>query len=389
MAAVKPTFDEDEEFEGFGDEEPKKEAPSQPKPAESAQNVEEKTDTAEKTGKKEKQKDRKEKKAKKDKAKKPETKPEGNSKPQEPSTNVFKLLEEDAQEEETDVSAWEELDLSPDTLSALSKMGFAKPTLIQSAAIPEILAGHDVVGKASTGSGKTLAFGIPILESWIERYGELDEAALKESRPPTALILSPTRELAHQLTEHITALCKGLPNSPYIAAVTGGLSVQKQQRQLAKADVVIGTPGRLWEVMSSSIELTAAFKQIKFLVIDEADRLLTEGHFKEAEEIINSLDRQQDAEDDDENIPERQTLVFSATFHKGLQQKLAGKGKNGLMDDGESMEYLLKKLNFREDKPKFVDVNPVSQMADKLKEGMVECAGTEKVLELSFLQFPC
>lgn len=386
---MKPTFDEDEEFEGFGDEEPKKEAPSQPKPAESAQNVEEKTDTAEKTGKKEKQKDRKEKKAKKDKAKKPETKPEGNSKPQEPSTNVFKLLEEDAQEEETDVSAWEELDLSPDTLSALSKMGFAKPTLIQSAAIPEILAGHDVVGKASTGSGKTLAFGIPILESWIERYGELDEAALKESRPPTALILSPTRELAHQLTEHITALCKGLPNSPYIAAVTGGLSVQKQQRQLAKADVVIGTPGRLWEVMSSSIELTAAFKQIKFLVIDEADRLLTEGHFKEAEEIINSLDRQQDAEDDDENIPERQTLVFSATFHKGLQQKLAGKGKNGLMDDGESMEYLLKKLNFREDKPKFVDVNPVSQMADKLKEGMVECAGTEKVLELSFLQFPC
>ncbi|KAH6713877.1 ATP-dependent RNA helicase MAK5 [Leptodontidium sp. 2 PMI_412] len=382
VAAVKPTFDEDEEFEGFGDEEPKKEAPSQPKPAESAQNVEEKTDTAEKTGKKEKQKDRKEKKAKKDKAKKPETKPEGNSKPQEPSTNVFKLLEEDAQEEETDVSAWEELDLSPDTLSALSKMGFAKPTLIQSAAIPEILAGHDVVGKASTGSGKTLAFGIPILESWIERYGELDEAALKESRPPTALILSPTRELAHQLTEHITALCKGLPNSPYIAAVTGGLSVQKQQRQLAKADVVIGTPGRLWEVMSSSIELTAAFKQIKFLVIDEADRLLTEGHFKEAEEIINSLDRQQDAEDDDENIPERQTLVFSATFHKGLQQKLAGKGKNGLMDDGESMEYLLKKLNFREDKPKFVDVNPVSQMADKLKEGMVECAGTEKDLYL-------
>lgn len=261
-------------------------------------------------------------------------------------------------------------------------MGFGKPTLIQSAAIPEILAGHDVVGKASTGSGKTLAFGIPILESWIERYGELDEAALKETRPPTALILSPTRELAHQLTEHITALCKHLPNAPYITAVTGGLSVQKQQRQLVKADVIIGTPGRLWEVMSSSIELTAAFKQIKFLVIDEADRLLTEGHFKEAEEIINSLDRQQDAEEGDENIPERQTLVFSATFHKGLQQKLAGKGKNGLMDDGESMEYLLKKLNFREEKPKFVDVNPVSQMADKLKEGMVECAGTEKVRSL-------
>ncbi|KAK6586878.1 hypothetical protein PZA11_000168 [Diplocarpon coronariae] len=336
--------------------------------------------------KKETQKDRKEKKAKRDKKeKRNKTELEAKDKldqPKEPEANIFKLLENDAAEEETDVSAWAELDLCSDTLSALSRMGFAKPTLIQSSAIPEIMAGHDVVGKASTGSGKTLAFGIPILESWIGAYGDLEEDELKAARPPTALILSPTRELAHQLTEHITALCKGLSNAPYIAAVTGGLSVQKQQRQLAKADVVIGTPGRLWEVMSSSTELTASFKQIKFLVIDEADRLLTEGHYKEAEDIIGSLDRQQDADEGDENIPTRQTLVFSATFHKGLQQKLAGKGKQGLTDDSESMEYLLKKLNFREDKPKFVDVNPVSQMAEGLKEGMVECAGTEKDLYL-------
>ncbi len=382
MSAAKPTFQEDEEFEGFEDEAPVKvvlEAHPEVKIVRPAQVADKKKD------KKEKQKERKEKKAKKDKAKKPdgqkpEIKEDDTPKSKELETNVFKLLEDDAVDADgTDVSAWEELDLSPDTLSALSKMGFSKPTLIQSAAIPEIMAGHDVVGKASTGSGKTLAFGIPILESWIEAYGELEEEQLKETRPPTALILSPTRELAHQLTEHIITLCKGLSNAPYVAAVTGGLSVQKQQRQLAKADVVIGTPGRLWEVMSSSIELTASFKQIKFLVIDEADRLLTEGHFKEAEEIISSLDRQQDAEEDDEVVPRRQTLVFSATFHKGLQQKLTGKGKQGLMDDSESMEYLLKKLNFREDKPKFVDVNPVSQMADKLKEGMVECAGTEKV----------
>lgn len=297
--------------------------------------------------------------------------------------NVFKLLQEDAAEEETDVSAWAELDLSSNTLTALSKLGFSKPTPIQSESIPEILAGHDVVGKASTGSGKTLAFGIPILETWLEAYGELDEEEYKTPRPPTALILSPTRELAHQLTEHIRALCAGVPYAPYVAAVTGGLSVQKQQRQLLKADIIIGTPGRLWEVMSSSIALSDSFKQIKYLVVDEADRLLTEGHFKEATEILGALDRQQDAEEDEEeNIPTRQTLVFSATFHQGLQQKLTGKGKQGLMDDNESMEYLLKKLNFREDKPKFVDVNPVSQMAEGLKEGMVECAGTEKDLYL-------
>jgi len=324
----------------------------------------------------------KEKKAKKQRVKKDKT---AEKEPQMDSedlkVNVFKALMEDAAEEETDVSGWEELDLSSNTLSALSNLGFAKPTPIQSAAIPEILAGHDVVGKASTGSGKTLAFGIPILESWLEVYGELEEEEHKNPRPPTALILSPTRELAHQLTEHITALCCGVPNAPYVAAVTGGLSVQKQQRQLAKADIIIGTPGRLWEVMNSSITISDSFKKIKCLVVDEADRLLTEGHFKEATEILSALDRQQDAsEGDEDQVPTRQTLVFSATFHKGLQQKLAGKGKQGLIDGNESMEYLLKKLNFREDKPKFVDVNPISQMAEGLKEGMVECAGTEKVI---------
>jgi ATP-dependent RNA helicase DDX24/MAK5 len=293
--------------------------------------------------------------------------------------NIFTILEEDAMREEVDVSAWEELDLSSESLSALAKLGFANPTPIQRTSIPEILAGHDVIGKASTGSGKTLAFAIPILEKWLEGHSGEDDSNVHETKAPIALILSPTRELAHQLTEHITALCSGLSSAPYIATVTGGLSVQKQQRQLLKADIIIGTPGRLWEVMSSSIELSASFKKIRFLVVDEADRLLTEGHFKEAEEILNSLDRQVDGEEDEAFVPSRQTLVFSATFHKGLQQKLAGKGKYGLMDKNESMEYLLKKLNFREEKPKFIDANPVSQMAEGLREGMVECAGTEKV----------
>ncbi|KAL3421844.1 ATP-dependent rna helicase mak5 [Phlyctema vagabunda] len=357
------TVPDEDVFEGFGDDDDVNEEKTAAKPAK------------EKKSKKEKKKEKKKKPiATEDKTDEPE---------EDLKTNIFKALEEDGAEEGTDVSAWEELDLSSNTLSALSKLGFEKPTPIQKAAIPEILAGHDVVGKASTGSGKTLAFGIPVLESWIEKYGNLDEDEYKTPRPPTALILSPTRELAHQISEHMIALCAGLTNYPYVAAVTGGLSVQKQQRQLAKADIIIGTPGRLWEVMSTGIELSASMKQIKFLIIDEADRLLTEGHFKEAAEIISALDRQQDAnEGDEEKLPERQTLVFSATFAKGLQQKLAGKGKQGLMDGNESMEYLLKKLNFREEKPKYVDVNPVSQMAEGLKEGLVECGGTEKDLYL-------
>jgi ATP-dependent RNA helicase DDX24/MAK5 len=369
VSAIVEAPEYDDEFEGFSDvdvvglkEKPQSDSTKPTKPA-------------------------KDKKDKKDKPRKETSKLEGISHSSEMKANIFEALQEDVAEEGIDVSAWAaELDLSRSTLSALSKLGFAKPTLIQSAAIPEILSGHDVIGKASTGSGKTLAFGIPILESWIETYGELNDEEKTSVRQPTALIMSPTRELAHQLTDHIKALCSGTENAPYITTVTGGLSVQKQQRQLAKADIIIGTPGRLWEVISSSTTLSESLKQIKFLVIDEADRLLTEGHFKEAEEILNALDRQQDVgEDDEDKVPSRQTLVFSATFHKGLQQKLAGKGKQSLMDGTESMEYLLKKLNFREDKPKFVDVNPVSQMAEGLKEGMVECAGTEKVLHLPSL----
>lgn len=286
--------------------------------------------------------------------------------------------------EDVDMSAWVPLDLSPHMVSSLARLKFLKPTEIQAAAIPKILAGHDIIGKASTGSGKTLAFAIPIVEAWLLKQ---EDGEAEEERSPVGLIMSPTRELAHQLTNHIKQLCAGLPTAPYVCSVTGGLSVQKQQRQLEKADIVVGTPGRLWEVLSSSKALLNMFKRVSFLVIDEADRLLTEGHFKEAEEILRAIDRVEvDEDDEDPELFPRQTLVFSATFNKGLQQKLAGKGKFDLMSDAQSMEYLLKKLNFREEKPKFVDVNPVQQMAQGLKEGLVECGAMEKVRSVVFLE---
>jgi ATP-dependent RNA helicase DDX24/MAK5 len=305
------------------------------------------------------------------------------------------LLDEDL-DEGIDTSEWEPLGLAPETLSALSTMRFARPTPIQTAAIPEVMAGHDVVGKASTGSGKTLAFGIPILERFLQNPipGDSDE---KEETIPLALILAPTRELAHQIGKHLTTLCNQEAFSgPRIAIITGGLSIQKQQRQLLTADIIVGTPGRLWEVMGGGHGIINKLRQIQFLVVDEADRLLSEGSFKEVDEILNALDREEkdeDAEDESEEIEEkeRQTLVFSATFHKGLQQKLAGKSRpsGDLMTKQESMEYLLKKLHFREEKPKFIDVNPDSQMASRLKEGLVECAGTEKVCtsELSIVTY--
>ena len=294
------------------------------------------------------------------------------------------------------VSAWFPLGLSSPTTSSLARLRFAKPTPIQSAAIPEILKGHDVIGKASTGSGKTLAFGIPILEHYLNTHegGSSRAKAGSDSREsPVALILSPTRELAHQLSAHLTDLCSSTgADGPRIATLTGGLSLHKQQRLMKDADIIIGTPGRLWEVIGGSTGIIESLKQIRYLVVDEADRLLSEGHFKEVESILDTLDREVEGEKGDDNSihsskvsdTKRQTLVFSATFQKDLQQKLAGKGKSSggdLMSQQESMEYLLRKLNFRDEKPKFVDVNPISQMAGGLKEGIVECAGLEKVLK--------
>ncbi|KNG50795.1 atp-dependent rna helicase mak5 [Stemphylium lycopersici] len=298
----------------------------------------------------------------------------------------------DDDSDEEDVSAWGELDLSEEVLGSLAKLKFSKPTDIQASSIPEIMAGRDVIGKASTGSGKTLAFGIPIVESFLSSRSASKDA---ETHAPTALIIAPTRELAHQINAHLVALCaKGDFEPPYIASITGGLSVQKQRRQLEKADIVVGTPGRLWEVISTGQGLLGKFKQIKFLVIDEADRLLSQGHFKEMEDILKVLepDDEPDANADPAEAPEaqRQTLVFSATFGKDLQRKLAGKVKHGgeVLSQQQSMEYLLKKLRFREEKPKFIDANPESQMTSKLQEGLIECAGPEKDLYLySLLMF--
>lgn len=311
---------------------------------------------------------------------------------QTPFSILQEMLEED--EDGVNTSAWNKLQLSHDVITALSKLKFQKPTPIQAAAIPHILEGNDLIGKAPTGSGKTLAFGIPIYDYWLANHKDQKEGET-ETKQPTALIVLPTRELAHQIAEHLTKLCSHPDmKSPVIAAITGGLSIQKQRRLLAHADIVIATPGRLWEVISEGEGTLSAIKGIKFLVIDEADRLLSEGNFKELEEVLTALDRRVV---DEENVStganktnptiQRQTLVFSATFSKSLHQKLSKRAyssrSSDLLTNQASMEYLLHKLNFREEKPRFLDLNPISQMAANLREGLVECAAaTDKDLYL-------
>lgn len=363
-------------------------------------------------------KDSKKQKQKEAKTKKKEAAKQGAKSPN--IASAFALLEEDAEEgQDTDISAWKPLRLSPAILASLSKLKFGQPTPIQSASIPEVLAGKDLIGKAPTGSGKTLAFGIPILEHWLankHKYTKKskDDEGEQILKQPTALIVLPTRELAHQIETHLSALFShasltGDDDKPYIATLTGGLSIQKQRRLLKLADVVVATPGRLWEVISESKGLLGPLQKIKFLVIDEADRLLGEGHFKELEEVLDALDReviQEGAENESESDSgsengvedkevdarsERQTLIFSATFSKDLHQKLARRMKHFTSKDSStsqaSMEYLLRKLKFystpTDTAPIFIDVNPESQMATGLREGLVECtAGTEKDLYL-------
>ncbi|GMF67423.1 unnamed protein product [Aspergillus oryzae] len=368
----------DDEWEGFGDDdqavsqEESKETQDEPNESDKKAKVKES-----KNAKKEKKKNAKDAR-KEQKEKAVESKEDKGIK----SGLSFAALQEE-EDDGADVSAWESLGLSPEILAGISKMKFTTPTSVQKACIPPILDGRDVIGKASTGSGKTLAFGIPILEYYLEKLrSKTQKDSEKTETTPIALVLSPTRELAHQLAKHIGEVVSHAPGvNARIALLTGGLSLQKQQRVLTNADIVIGTPGRVWEVLSSGHGLIRKMQAIKFLVIDEADRLLSEGHFKEAHEILAALDRVVDGEFPDESSDEsddeldpksgRQTLVFSATFHRDLQQKLAGKGKwtgGDIMSQKESMEYLLQKLNFREEKPRFIDVNPVSQMAENLKE---------------------
>ncbi|KAI3208079.1 hypothetical protein CBS147311_2400 [Penicillium roqueforti] len=387
-----PSEDDGDEWGGFSDEDSSKKSPTIEKAPTTTQVKEDKKSKKDK--KKEQNKAMKESKEQKPKEQKSkESKPGQNQ-------NIkaglsFTALDDVEEDEGVDVSAWDGLNLSPETFTALSKMKFSSPSAIQKASIPLILDGRDVVGKASTGSGKTLAFGIPIIEHYLDKRGKQEEQSeqSEKNKSPIALILSPTRELAHQLGKHIGELIANSPDTnARIALITGGMSIQKQQRQLATADIVIGTPGRVWEILSTGTGLIRKMQKIQFLVVDEADRLLSEGHFKEMEDILNALDKHQagdiadmDHEEEDEEPSQRQTLVFSATFHKDLQQKLAGKSRwasSDMLDNKASMEYLLKKLNFREEKPKFVDVNPESQMAIGLKEGIVECPAMEKDLYL-------
>ncbi len=186
-----------------------------------------------------------------------------------------------------------DLHLDPALERAIAGLGFSEPTPIQRAAVPPALEGRDVIACAMTGSGKTAAFALPILHR-LARSGP--------SRGIRALVVTPTRELALQVHEHIEAL--GRHTRVDSTAVFGGVKPWAQERALRSGvDVVVATPGRLLDHMRQP---WMSFDSLEFLVLDEADRMLDMGFLPDIRKILSRL-------------PERrQTMLFSATMPRPI-----------------------------------------------------------------------
>ncbi|KAK0711520.1 P-loop containing nucleoside triphosphate hydrolase protein [Lasiosphaeris hirsuta] len=189
------------------------------------------------------------------------------------------------------------LDVQPWLVQALANMAIKRPTSIQKASIPEIIKGRDCIGGSRTGSGKTVAFAVPILQRWAEN--------------PTAifaLVLTPTRELALQIYEQFKAI--SAPQSLKIILITGGSDMRPQAIALAqRPHVVIATPGRLADhIRTSGEDTVCGLKRVRFVVLDEADRLLADNGpgsmLPDVEECFGALP----------SSTERQTLLFTATM---------------------------------------------------------------------------
>jgi ATP-dependent RNA helicase RhlE len=234
---------------------------------------------------------------------------------------------------------FKELGLADPILKALQAEGYKTPTPIQEQAIPILLKGKDLLGVAQTGTGKTAAFGIPILQHlYNSQNGQQGKRRLK------ALIVTPTRELAIQIGESFTAYGKftGLRNTVIFGGVKQGSQVNKLRNGV---DILVATPGRLLDLMNQGF---ISFRDLEFVVLDEADHMLDMGFIHDIKKIIAKLP------------PKRQSLFFSATMPKdivALSRKILGdyervtiKPKQATAEKVEQGVYFVSKGN----KPKLM-----------------------------------
>ncbi|MCW0207107.1 MAG: DEAD/DEAH box helicase [Achromobacter sp.] len=193
--------------------------------------------------------------------------------------------------------SFESLGLAPTLLRALADNNYTTPTPIQQQAIPLILAGHDVLGGAQTGTGKTAAFGLPLLQ-------KLSEMPKPEGlHRPRVLVLTPTRELAVQVSESLRGYAKHLRIN--VTSLFGGVGMQPQVEAFRRGvDVLVACPGRLIDHLDRG---TCKLGNVQMLVLDEADRMLDMGFLPSIKRVMKHVPAQ------------RQTLLFSATFEPRIK----------------------------------------------------------------------
>ena len=188
---------------------------------------------------------------------------------------------------------FENLNLIPAILKAVKDQGYTEPTSIQAQAIPHVLKGRDVLGSAQTGTGKTAAFSIPIIQNLIR-----DRHYDNRRRNLSALIVTPTRELAIQIGENISAYSKY--TSIHNTVIFGGVNQHSQVKALKHGvDILVATPGRLLDLIGQG---HISLNEVKYFVLDEADRMLDMGFIHDIKKILPMLPKK------------RQSLFFSATM---------------------------------------------------------------------------
>ncbi|KAI4503864.1 hypothetical protein M0802_001267 [Mischocyttarus mexicanus] len=333
-----------------------------------------------------------------------------------------------------DASGWNAIGTPKEIIKALLDEKLYAPTTIQSLTLPPAIFGRrDILGAAETGSGKTLAFGIPILNGILElkkkhlkrkqvrsenesdeeevldnsndegsdgsESSEESEKEIEENfdnvegigcvrvihnvkmeeeksstslKPLYALILTPTRELAIQVKDHLVKAAKYTDIK--IAVVVGGMAAVKQERLLSKGpEIVIATPGRLWELIQLGNEHLNQLSSIKYLAIDETDRMLEKGHFEELQDIIERINA------NEKKTQKRKTYVFSATLtlvhdipdYLQRKKKRSGKSKILKLTPGQKLQKIIDLLKIKN--PKIVDITRETGTATNLTESRIAC----------------
>ena len=234
------------------------------------------------------------------------------------------------------MNKFENLGLSDDLVLLLNKLGYKEPTKIQSLSIPLALMGRDILGCAQTGTGKTASFVLPIIEILNNQKSK--------ARMPRSLILTPTRELAEQISIYFKKILKY--NKLNFCLLIGGTALTDQDKLLNKGvDILIATPGRLIDHINRGNIL---FNDLKILVIDEADRMLDMGFIPDIDQIS-------------ENLPKiRQTLFFSATLNK----EILNIGKRFVIN------------------PKLIEVSPPSSTSNTIDQYIIKCNIKNKLTTL-------